>query len=249
MKRLDNNGLGRFATESAVIVSSILLAFAIDAWWGDRVDRQALVNHLAAVEAELVANQEAADSQLERLDHRILLTNRVLSALSIGEIESSQSEFMSNLGEALTFGRSLKNRHNSIEALKNSNQFGSYQNVEFIKALNNLTGVVRDAEAIEEQRAALYYSDIKPTLERHVVMAELGWTEVKSYGEYAENRIEVTTRPEFVSDMVGIRSRDTWNMMFGWKIMLLDCRDVLGRYRQSNEDLIGKVRAELERLR
>jgi len=249
MKRLDKNGLGRFATESAVIVSSILLAFAIDAWWGDRVDRQALVNHLAAVEAELVANQEAADSQLERLDHRILLTNRVLLALSNSEIEIPQSEFMSNLSEALTFGRSLKNRHNSIEALKNSNQFGSYQNVEFIEALNNLTGVVRDAEAVEEQRSALYYSDIKPALERYLVMAELGWTEVESYSEYAEDRIEVTTRPEFESDMVGIQSRETWNTIFGWKIMLLDYRDVLGRYRESNEDLIGKVRAELERLR
>jgi len=249
MKRFDKNGLGRFATESAVIVSSILLAFAIDAWWGHRVDRQTLVNHLAAVEAELVANQKAADNQLERLDHRILLTNRVLLALSNGEIEISQSEFMSDLGEALTFGRSLKNRHNSVEALKNSNQFGSYQNVEFITALNNLTGVVRDAEAIEEQRAVVYYSDIKPALERYVVMAELGWTEVASYGEYTENRIEATTRPEFESDMDGIRSRDTWNTIFGWKIMLLDYRDALGRYRESNGDLIGKVRAELERLR
>jgi hypothetical protein len=249
VKRLDNNSLVRFATESAVIVASILLAFAIDAWWSDRVDRRSFVDHLASIEAELVENQETAKSQLEILGHRILLTNRVLVALSGEEIEISQSTFMSDLGEALTFGRSLRNRHNSIEALKNSSQFGSYENVEFIEAFNNFTGTVQDAEAIEEQRTALYYSDVKPTLERYLVMADLGWTEVESYSEYDENRIQVTPRPEYSSDMVGIRSRDTWNTIFGWKIMLTDYQDVLGKYKDSNEELIGKVRAELKRLR
>ena len=249
MKRPEKSGLGRFATESAVIVGSILLAFAIDAWWNDRIDRRAWVDHLASVEAELVTNLEAAESQLEILGHRILLTNQVLLALSSDEIEISQSAFMSNLGEALIFGRSLRNRHNSIEALKNSSQFASYDDVEFIKALNDFIGTVRDAENIEEQRTALYYSDVKPTLERNVVMVDLGWTEVESYREYDENRIEVTPRPEFTSNMVGIRSLGTWNTIFGWKIMLLDYQDVLGRYRESSEELIGKVRAELERLR
>lgn len=249
MKRPEKSGLGRFATESAVIVGSILLAFAIDAWWSDRIDRRALVEQLDSVEAELVTNLEATEGRLEILGHRILLTNQVLLALSDDEVEISQGTFMSNLGEALTFGRSIRNRHNSIEVLKNSSQFGSYNNVEFVKALNDFTGTVRDAEAIEEQRTALYYSDVKPTLERNVVMADLGWTEVESYSEYDENRIEVTPRPEFTSDMVGIRSLDTWNTIFGWKIMLLDYQDVLGRYKKSNEELIGKVRAELERLR
>jgi len=154
---------------------------------------------------------------------------------------------MSDLGEALVFGRSLKNRHNSIEALKNSSQYGSYDSLELINALNNFTGNVRDAEAIEEQRAALYYSDVKPTLERYLVMVDLGWTEVGSYREDGEN--QATPRPEFTSDMVGIRSRDTWNTIYGWRIMLLDYQDVLGRYKDSNEELIGKIRAELERLR
>lgn len=249
MRRVDKNGLVRFATESVVIVASILLAFAIDAWWSDRVDRRTLVDHLASVEAELVENQKATKSRLEILEHRILLTNRVLLALSREEIEISQSAFMSDLGEALVFGRSIRNRHNSIEALANSNLFESYKNVELINSLNRFTGTVRDAEAIEEQRSALYYSDIKPALERYLVMAELGWTEVESYSEYTENRVEVTTRPGFVSDMVGLRSRDTWNTIFGWKIMQLDYQHALIRYRSSNEELIGKVRTELERLR
>ena len=122
MKRPEKSGLGRFATESAVIVGSILLAFAIDAWWSDRIDRRVLVEQLESVEAELVTNLEATESRLEILGHRILLTNQVLLALSNDEIEISQSTFMSKLGEALIFGRSLRNRHNSIEALKSSSR-------------------------------------------------------------------------------------------------------------------------------
>ena len=85
-----------------------------------------------SVEAELVTNLEATESRLEFLGQRILLTNQVLLALSDDEIEISQSPFMSNLGEALIFGRSIRNRHNSIEALKSSSQFSSYDNVEFV---------------------------------------------------------------------------------------------------------------------
>jgi hypothetical protein len=49
--------------------------------------------------------------------------------------------------------------------------------------------------------------------------------------------------------MDGIRSLDTWNTIFGWKIMLLDYQEGLGRYKKTSEELIGKVRAELERIR
>lgn len=55
----------RLLVEGVVIVASILLAFAIDAWWDDRQDRQAESNQLLSIAAELDSN---ADRIQEKLD-------------------------------------------------------------------------------------------------------------------------------------------------------------------------------------
>ena len=48
--------------EGLAIVVSILLAFAIDAWWEDRSDRQQLNNGLVNLQTELRSNIEMIDS-------------------------------------------------------------------------------------------------------------------------------------------------------------------------------------------
>ena len=55
----------RIALEGAVIVISILLAFAIDAWWDDRNDRKAEIEQLLRVAQELEANSERLQAKLE----------------------------------------------------------------------------------------------------------------------------------------------------------------------------------------
>ena len=54
----------RIAAESAAIVASILLAFAIDALWADRQDRQEEQKSLLALRSELQSNLAAIEKQL-----------------------------------------------------------------------------------------------------------------------------------------------------------------------------------------
>jgi len=51
----------RLGIEAAAIVVSILLAFAIDAWWHDKQDRELESKHLSGLRAELVANMALID--------------------------------------------------------------------------------------------------------------------------------------------------------------------------------------------
>lgn len=58
----------RHAVEGAAIVISILLAFAIDAWWEERGDRQAEVLLLQRLQADFL--EIKAGLEVVELDHR-----------------------------------------------------------------------------------------------------------------------------------------------------------------------------------
>ena len=57
----------RLYIEAAAIVASILLAFAIDAWWADRLERREMVLVLDRLSAEFEANY----TMLARSDCRV----------------------------------------------------------------------------------------------------------------------------------------------------------------------------------
>lgn len=57
----------RLFIEGGVIVSSILLAFAIDAWWEQRQDRQHEMSQLVRVSAELRQNQSMLLTKVDNL--------------------------------------------------------------------------------------------------------------------------------------------------------------------------------------
>lgn len=57
----------RLLIEGGVIVFSILLAFAIDAWWDDRQERDRELQQLARVNAELRLNQQSFINKLNTL--------------------------------------------------------------------------------------------------------------------------------------------------------------------------------------
>jgi hypothetical protein len=61
----------KLVTEGIVIVVSILLAFAIDAWWDDRKDLQAARDQVSRVLAELRANVGILEDQDQYLGYAI----------------------------------------------------------------------------------------------------------------------------------------------------------------------------------
>lgn len=59
-----NIAWGRLLADSTAIVMSILLAFAIDAWWADRQDRVEETRILEALEAEFEDNARKLPDRL-----------------------------------------------------------------------------------------------------------------------------------------------------------------------------------------
>ena len=58
MTTIENIPWKRLSVEALAIVGSILLAFAIDAWWEERLDRQIERNDLERLHAEFIRNRD-----------------------------------------------------------------------------------------------------------------------------------------------------------------------------------------------
>ena len=77
----DENAIAwrKIGLEGAVIVVSILLAFAIDAWWEERNARDAELEQLARVAQELDANTQRLQRKLKVVERSIAGTEELIS--------------------------------------------------------------------------------------------------------------------------------------------------------------------------
>lgn len=90
MKSLDGIPWSRLLVESAAIVGSILLAFAIDAWWEDRKERAYEEQALSGLEAEYRLHYEDISMQIEF--HELLMSgvSQLMLACSTGRYDDAE---------------------------------------------------------------------------------------------------------------------------------------------------------------
>lgn len=69
----------RIGVEGAVIVASILLAFAIDAWWDEQGARDAEIEQLTRVAQEVRSNSERLEEKLRTIERAIEATEEFMS--------------------------------------------------------------------------------------------------------------------------------------------------------------------------
>jgi len=96
----------RIFIEGTVIVTSILLAFGIDAWWDKRNELADEQRYLAGLKVEFTENVAAAQNVIarhelfaERVDRLVSMTNEDIMALEGDSIE----EFMRAMMQYMTF--------------------------------------------------------------------------------------------------------------------------------------------------
>jgi len=85
MSNTQNIQWKRLLVEGAAIVMSILLAFAIDAWWDNRHERVEEQRILESLKAEFLANAELIPSYLERHRRSADYTWALLDAMKAAE--------------------------------------------------------------------------------------------------------------------------------------------------------------------
>ncbi len=98
----------RIAAEGATIVISIILAFAIDAWWDERQERQNEIEILERLQNELAVNIERIDrvtaNRTRKLEYAVALFDQIEKAQSQGiETIEVPTMVLMHLADSSTF--------------------------------------------------------------------------------------------------------------------------------------------------
>jgi hypothetical protein len=95
--RINRESYRWLALEGTAIVASILLAFAIDAWWDTRQNRAKADDLLEALRSEWVAEIEKIDRHLLAYDGSMSAMIEILNAHSSDEIQLSAADAIEKL--------------------------------------------------------------------------------------------------------------------------------------------------------
>ena len=88
MPNSDDMPLKRIAVEAVVIVTSILLAFAIDAWWDERQERVEEAEILLGLQSEFLRYRDDLTKSTEHHANTRLLTEELMAATRRGSWDS-----------------------------------------------------------------------------------------------------------------------------------------------------------------
>jgi len=102
--------MSRLLLEGVVIVVSILLAFAIDAWWDERQQAEEAMLQVERVVAELEANIVRLDDQIARLDITTNAAKRFLSKFGPEPVPATKAEVAELFDKLYSSGTIALNR-------------------------------------------------------------------------------------------------------------------------------------------
>ena len=135
----------RIAIEAAAIVASILLAFAIDAWWDERQERLEEQEVLSALIAEFQLNRAEA---VEVIETHELGRQRVaaLAQLTVAEVGVLRSVEAEEILVAMANPRTFGPIRGTIDSLIGAGRLSIIQDRELRKSLTSFINLSEDAE-------------------------------------------------------------------------------------------------------
>jgi hypothetical protein len=152
----------RISVEAAAIVASILLAFAIDAWWNGVQERAEEREILSSLRAEFEANQKVL-ARTARI-HRLIL-GAMQDIVSASEMDISvHDESLDSL-----FGQAGGTPHynpatGALAATISSGRIGLVRNIELRNRLAGWNAVVSDLIRDEQTRRDFVVHELRPAL-------------------------------------------------------------------------------------
>ena len=165
IKQQDQAGRwGFLLLEMALIVLSILVAFALDAWWGDQIQHKEEQARLESLRSELVASQTELDEIIESVTYHGKNVDTVVDLLMQAE---GKPVVVSNklLGSIISW-RTSDVSISTLEALRASGYFGLVTNADLRNALAAFPALLHDVQ--EDEAMAMHFVEniLAPVLAR-----------------------------------------------------------------------------------
>jgi len=172
----------RFAVEAFVIVGSILLAFAIDALWGEFNDDAQGKALLSALAEDL--QQSSALLAISKRDHQSILevSKLVLDYGEIGTLEESQKDDFENAVGWHFLRTSYRPPLGTVESILSSGRLDLIDNPNLVPALNQWVAQVDSLASTQVELRENFYERIYPYLAPRIDLEDLD----KGFANYVE---------------------------------------------------------------
>lgn len=172
------NGLrinwARILVEGSAIVVSILLAFAIDAWWDTRQDRQEEQRILAGLKEELESNLDRIEVELS---YRISVIESIQTIFdaSSGKIELEPEQVDRLIGD-VTWWTNVDYSRGVVDGLVRGGRLSIIENKELRDAISELPNrydVIRESERNDQTTTSTI---VVPYLNRNALLTQIANT-------------------------------------------------------------------------
>ena len=162
-----NRGLGRLALEGILIVASILVAFLLDAWWGEREAQQRLDQELTSVAREVAENRILVEYEVETLD-RIKAGSEAILALLKGAPTPQPVSLPDTLMFSVTYwSPTLDLSFGALDALISSGRLAQIRDPELRLNLAGLRDLVEDAVGDEMLAQNILMEQVYPAVSKY----------------------------------------------------------------------------------
>ena len=193
----------RIITEGCVIVVSILLAFAIDAWWSERIEREQEREHLLAMRSEFQSSIEGLNGVYSSIQQHAKTIEELI--IELKSVEHGQSILVSaeRMG-SVNVWRTTDVSTSTLTALMSSGNLNQLSNPALRSALAGFPAVLLDmtedeivSQRFAEQVMSTYL--VKAGL-AEIVYANRGGNEaLKEILTTAPSEIAVIHTPELIN--------------------------------------------------
>jgi hypothetical protein len=159
----------RLSLEAAAIVGSILLAFAIDAWWDEQKEQEAQIKQLERVSAEIKANSDRIQRKLDILTVAIDSTSEIISWMGPQPTNVQSQKYYNQWGRMYSIGTFALLRSASEDYLA-AGQIETPQSTEVRRAISEWYMYGDDLEKqydllrVAHARLGEYLDDLVPRL-------------------------------------------------------------------------------------
>ena len=247
LTKLEHIPWKRLSIEAAAIVTSILLAFAIDAWWDELSDRTAENQYLAALRQDIQATRVELDNQIEFVSRIMRRVDRVLELVSSNDGPQLPDDFSKAVGDA--YGIRQPNFITSTyQDMVNSGNLRLVRNEETRLAMADLIELLDEVDYQALLINETYWTHHATFSDKNLVVSDFGWFSASNNDFNTEWAAIFGNTPQskFDIDIEAVRSKEFWNLMFDWKVMYADQLGPLLEARNRCEELLKLIADQID---
>jgi hypothetical protein len=213
----------RLSVEAVAIVGSILLAFAIDAWWDDKSQRAAEFEYLVNLHEDFLGTQEMLADQIKYIEDRFRYVDRILEVIGNHNMEVPPEDFSLLLGQAYD-ARTVALPAATYQDMINSGNLRLIRNQSLRSNIARLVALLREIEDHSRLINESYWNYHAPFVGRNAIETDFGWYREDNTDSNIEVVRMVGTSPmsPFDIDIRAFQSREFWNLIFEWKVLYAD---------------------------